>query len=35
MSGVNLLLTLWVFALVVLMSAAVIAAFLLPPEDAD
>jgi hypothetical protein len=33
--GVNLLLALWVFALVVAMSAAVIGAYLLPPEDAD
>jgi len=35
MSGVNLLLELWVFALVVAMSAAVIGAYLLPPEDVD
>jgi hypothetical protein len=32
---VNLLLAVWVFALVVLMSAAVIGAYLLPPEDAE
>jgi hypothetical protein len=32
---VNLLLGAWVFALVILMSAAVIRVFLLPPEDAD
>jgi hypothetical protein len=35
MSGVSLLLGAWVFALVVAMSAAVIAAYLLPPEDAE
>lgn len=29
----NLVLAVWVFALVVGMSAAVIAAYLLPPED--
>jgi hypothetical protein len=33
--GVNLLLSVRVFALVVAMSAAVIAAYLLPPEDSD
>ena len=35
MSSMNLLLTVWVFGLLVAMSAAVIAASLLPPEDAD
>lgn len=35
MSCVNLLLAVWVFALVIGMSAAVIGAYLLPPEDAD
>jgi hypothetical protein len=32
---VNLLLSVWVFGLLVAMSAAVVAAYLLPPEDAD
>jgi hypothetical protein len=33
--GVNLLLAVWVFLLVLGMSAAVIGAYLLPPEDSD
>ena len=35
MSCVNLFLAVWVFALVIGMSAAAIGAYLLPPEDAD
>jgi len=31
----NLVLAVWVFGLVVAMSSAVIAAYLLPPEDSD
>jgi len=31
--GVHLLLTVWVFALLVAMTAAVIGAYLLPPEE--
>ena len=33
--GVNLLLAVWLFALLVGMSAAVLGAYLLPPEESD
>jgi predicted outer membrane lipoprotein len=35
MSLVSFLLAVWVFGLLIAMSAAVITAYLLPPEDAE